>query len=89
MSLADLQRTIAEAAVLAGGEHPCALLGHKWKSIGGRACPFGPRGDNDGCGHSQAVHECEACGLVDYGQHAGEPGFDYCAEQDFDCGRRA
>jgi hypothetical protein len=59
-----LDRLIAEASVLAGGEHPCSVLGHKWKHIGGRNC---------GCrnGHcSFPVHECEACGDCDYGDNA-------------------
>lgn len=78
-----LARVIAEAVVLAGGEHQCATLGHNWKSIGGRACPF----YKDGCGlASQAVHECASCGDVDYGERAGEPGFDFCANTDFNCG---
>ena len=81
-----LSRLIAEAEVLAGGEHQCAVLGHRWKSIGGRACPFVEDG---GCGHSQAVHECESCGVIDYGENAGEPGFDWCQKNEFDCGARA
>jgi len=84
MSAQSLNRLLAEAVVLAGGEHQCAVLGHNWKSIGGRACPFG-----EGCGNSQAVHECESCGDVDYGERAGEPGFDYCADTNFDCGNAA
>lgn len=79
----SLNRLIAEAAVLAGGEHQCAVLGHRWKSVGGRACPFG-----DGCGHSQAVHECESCGDVDYGERPGEPGYDFCAGENFNCSHR-
>lgn len=79
----DLTRLIAEATVLAGGEHQCAVLGHRWKSIGGRACPFG-----EGCGHSQAVHECESCGDVDYGERTGEPGYDFCAGENFNCSHR-
>ena len=58
-----IDRLIAEAAVLAGGEHPCRILGHKWKFIGGSNC-----GCPDGnC--SIPVHECAACGDVDYGQN--------------------
>lgn len=78
-----LERLIAEATVLAGGKNECAVLGHRWKSIGGRACPF----HADGCGNSsQAVHECESCGAIDYGERAGEPGFDWCAGTGFNCG---
>jgi hypothetical protein len=77
-----LSRLVAEAVVLAGGEHQCAKLGHVWKSIGGRPCPF----SEWGCGESQAVHECVSCGDIDYGTSKGEPGFDWCAGQDFDCG---
>lgn len=83
---AELQRLIAEASVLAGGEHPCAALGHKWKSIGGRACPF----HANGCGNaSQAVEQCEACGEVDYGLRPGYPGYDWCKDEGFNCGGRA
>lgn len=82
MSLNDLNRLVAEAEVLAGGKHQCAVLGHRWKSIGGRPCPF----HEEGCGHSQGVHECESCGEVDYGAMAGEPGYDWCAHHNFDCG---
>jgi hypothetical protein len=78
--MSGLARLIAEAKVLAGGEHQCVVLGHIWKSIGGRACPFG-----DGCGQSQAVHECESCGTIDYGENPGEPGFDWCRNSEFDC----
>ncbi len=58
-----LDRLIAEALVLAGGPHSCSVLGHKWKSEGGRWC-----GCRDGrC--SVPVHECEACGDCDYGDN--------------------
>ena len=76
-----LCRLIAEARVLAGGDHQCAVLGHVWKSIGGRPCPF----HEHGC-DSQAVHECESCGAIDYGENPGEPGYDWCASKQFDCG---
>ena len=58
-----LDRLIAEASVLAGGDHPCAILGHKWVFSGGANC-----GCPDGyC--SVPVHECEACGDCDYGDN--------------------
>lgn len=60
----EMDRLIAEATVLAGGEHPCAILGHKWFQIGGANC-----GCEDG-GCSVPVHECEACGDFDYGHNA-------------------
>lgn len=79
----SLSRLIAEASVLAGGDNPCAILGHKWKSIGGRACPF----HVDGCGNaSQAVLECESCGDIDYGDLPGLPAYDWCAGEGFNCG---
>lgn len=59
----QLNRLIAEASVLAGGDHPCHILGHKWVFRGGRNC---------GCpgGHcSVPVHECEGCGDLDYGEN--------------------
>jgi hypothetical protein len=88
--MSDIARLIAEAEVLAGGQHQCAVLGHRWKSIGGRPCPFREDGDDDsGCGHSQAVHECESCGDIDYGENPGEPGYDWCAKENFNCGERA
>jgi len=79
-----LTRLIAEASVLAGGEHPCETLGHKWKQIGGRACPFH---DGDGCGMtSQPVYTCDFCGEIDYGNQPGYPGYEECRGNDFNCG---
>lgn len=63
----DLGRLIAEALVLAGGDRPCAILGHKWKHVGGRNCGC-PGMDTRGC--SVPVHECESCGDCDYGDNA-------------------
>lgn len=61
-----LTRLIAEAQVLAGGDHPCAILGHKWTHIGGRWC--GCQGSETwGC--SVPVRECESCGDCDYGDN--------------------
>lgn len=60
-----LARLIAEASVLAGGDHPCHILGHRWVFRGGMNCGCEPRGD---C--SLPVHECEACGDCDYGDNA-------------------
>lgn len=67
-----LTRLIAEAGVLAGGTHPCNVLGHKRVFRGGRSC--GCEGtDADGyrwtgaC--SMPVYECEACGDCDYGDN--------------------
>jgi hypothetical protein len=78
-----LARLIAEAEVLAGGEHQCAQLGHVWKSIGGRACPFYA----EGCGNaSQSVEVCTSCGEQDYGLTPGRPGYYWCASTQFDCG---
>lgn len=58
----SLERLIAEAVVLAGGEHQCPVLGHRWVFIGGANC-----GCPDG-GCSIPVHECE-CGDCDYGDN--------------------
>lgn len=86
MSAPSIFRLIAEAQVLAGGNHQCAVLGHRWKSIGGRACPF----HKNGCGNaSQAVYECESCDDVDYGDQPGYPSYDWCAGERFDCGGNA
>lgn len=61
--MTDLDRLAAEAVVLAGGEHPCAVLGHEWESIGGASC-----GCPDGfC--SVPVQECKHCGDCDYGEN--------------------
>jgi hypothetical protein len=61
---AILSRLIAEASVLAGGQHPCAVLGHKWvfRGCAGRERPNGGY-------YSVPVHECEACGDCDYGDN--------------------
>lgn len=50
--------------MLAGGEHPCAVLGHRWVFIGGAS-----RTLSDGGYCSVPVHECEACGDCDYGEN--------------------
>lgn len=58
-----MTRLIAEASVLAGADHPCAILGHVWVSDGGANC---------GCpdGHcSVPVHRCDSCGDHDYGEN--------------------
>ena len=60
-----MQRLIAEAVVLAGGRHQCAVLGHRWQSVGGRACPRGCRQT------SQNVYQCASCGDYDYGEPGG------------------
>ena len=80
--MSDLARLIAEAEVLAGGQHQCAVLGHVWKSIGGRPCPF----HEEGCGSGQEVLECTSCGDIDYGASPGEPGYDFCKSRGFNCG---
>lgn len=59
-----LERLAAEAAVLAGGTHPCAVLWHKWRQIGGSWC-----GCHEHASCSVPVHECEACGDCDYGEN--------------------
>jgi hypothetical protein len=61
-----LDRLIAEASVLAGGDHPCAVLGHAWVHIGGRWCGC-ENTESRGC--SVPVSECEACGDCDYGDN--------------------
>ena len=57
--MSTLQQLIGEAKALAG-EDACAVLGHEWRSIGGRACPRtvedGGRGNA-----SQAVYVCARC----------------------------
>ena len=59
----SIERLIAEASVLAGGDHPCRILGHKWVFTGGSNC-----GCPDGvC--SIPVHQCESCGDYDYGNN--------------------
>lgn len=73
---ADLQRLIAEASVLAGGQHQCAVLGHKWASIGGRQCPYARHHAMEP-NSSQAVYECTSCGNMDYGEPGG-PGHRDC-----------
>lgn len=62
----EIERLIAEASVLAGGPHPCAVLGHKWKTFGSRWCGCA---DTDNYGCSIPVYECESCGDCDYGDN--------------------
>lgn len=68
----SLRRLIAEARVLAGGEHECAALGHDWEAFGGRRCPRNPDAN---C--SQIVFRCRSCGTYDYGEPGG-PGHNHC-----------
>ena len=71
----SLSRLIAEALVLAGGVHPCAVLGHKWVFHGGRNC---------GCEDGDClfpVHRHDDCGDFDYGDDA------QAEEIKADCGR--
>jgi len=62
--ITELDRLIAEASVLAGGEHPCNILGHKWEHGGGMHCGCFPEAD---C--SLPVHKCVSCGEYDYGDN--------------------
>lgn len=62
--LVELNALIAEATSLAGGEHDCFVLGHRWKFVGGRSCGCEDRG---GC--SVPVYRCEGCGDYDYGNN--------------------
>lgn len=71
----DLNRLLAEASVLAGGDHPCEVLGHKWITNGGRQCPFASDDIEPNC--SQSVYVCSSCGLEDYGDPGG-PGHRDC-----------
>ena len=59
-----LTRLIAEASVLAGGDHPCGILGHLWRHAGGANCGCHP---DAMC--SVPIHECAACGDFDYGDN--------------------
>lgn len=70
-----LQRLIAEASVLAGGQHQCAALGHNWKAVGGRRCPRAPEEYEPRC--SQTVFECQNCPAIDFGEPGG-PGHADC-----------
>jgi hypothetical protein len=65
-----LDRLIAEAQVLAGAAHPCALLGHQWVSIGGANCGCEWVEDGEHCRGqcSVPVYEC-FCGDCDYGDN--------------------
>ena len=66
--------TVARSIWCAIKSASCHLGGHKWKSFGGRACPFDL--DNN-C--SQPVYRCVRCGTHDYGTGGG-PGWDSCIE---------
>jgi len=81
MSVTSLTRLVAEAEVLAGGKHQCAVLGHKWESRGGRSCP---NSDQDGEWCSMPVYQCDSCGAWDYGEPGG-PGHTDCMH----CSKRA
>jgi len=62
----NLVELVEQARVLAGDESvSCAIVGHVWKSNGGRSCP---KGLYD-C--SQTVYECARCGDTDYGERGG------------------
>lgn len=59
----SLHRLAAEAVALAGGDHPCDLLGHKWVFTGGA---------NYGCEEGRCsvpVHHCDSCDDCDYGDN--------------------
>lgn len=59
----QIERLIAEAKVLAGGQHRCSILGHNWIHVGGTSCGC----EVDGC--SIPVYECKFCGDSDYGEN--------------------
>ena len=59
-----LEALVAEAICLAGGDHPCRLLGHRWEFAGGTNA-----GCDRDCGCSAPVYSC-ACGDCDYGDNA-------------------
>jgi hypothetical protein len=61
----ELEKLAALAVAQAGGPHPCNILGHEWRSAGGR---------NAGCGKSWCmcsvpVNECAFCLDCDYGDN--------------------
>ena len=60
----DLERLVAEARVLAGGDHPCDKLGHEWEFSGGMNA-----GCSDWCGCSVSVNICKHCDDCDYGDN--------------------
>jgi hypothetical protein len=59
-----LARLIVEASVLAGAPHPCTVLGHRWKHIGGCG-----RERPGGGWYSVPVHVCLVCNDCDYGEN--------------------
>ena len=62
--ITPLDRLIAEASALAGGDHPCNILGHRWRFSGGAS-----RTLSSGNYCSVPVYECDACGDCDYGEN--------------------
>lgn len=59
-----LDQLVAEAVVLAGGDHPCHILGHRWHFVGCTNC-----GCHKDAACSVPVHECVGCGDCDYGDN--------------------
>lgn len=74
--MTTLQQLIGQARALAGDD-VCAVLGHEWKSAGGRVCPrWADTDDNPGlC--SQTFYVCARCPAEDYGDPGG-PGHRDC-----------
>lgn len=67
-----LTRLLAEASVIAGGEHPCHILGHRWVFRGGANCGcegVEPNGERWKGQCSVPVYECDGCGDCDYGDN--------------------
>jgi len=64
----ELIRLVEEAKVLAGGKHPCNILGHVWIFSGGSNCGcLGANRDRGDC--SIPIYECNSCGDYDYGDN--------------------
>lgn len=73
--MTTLQQLIGQAKALAGDD-ACAVLGHQWKSVGGRCCPRTVE-QGGGGNASQTVYVCARCPAEDYGDPGG-PGHRDC-----------
>lgn len=66
MTPTPLEKLAIEAVALAGGPHPCHVLGHKWRHIGGANAGCD---EDTACACSVPVYKCVVCDDSDYGDN--------------------